>query len=258
MTTFRLVLLCACGAAFLAFLAYPVPLADKLAAIPYGIDPQRPSHTYIVGGVPLPLEARKTGMFGGFLLASLFLLARGRRRAASFPPWPLMALLVACFASLACDGLNATFFDLGWPHLYTPSLQLRLATGLLAGLAMAAVLLPAVNGVLWRAADPAPSIASGTDVLGTVIVLGAFFLLVDARLPILYDAIAIVSIAGLVIELALINVVLVLAVSRRMGAATSLWDVVPIAAAGLCLTAAELLFMSIIRYLVLGDITKSM
>jgi hypothetical protein len=257
-TASRLLLLIACGVGFVLFALYPLPLADKLAAVPYGIDPQRPSHTYVVGGALLPLEARKTGMFGGFLLSYLFMLARGRRRAAAFPPWRLTALLVAGFAAMALDGMNATFYDVGWPHLYTPDLRLRLATGLLAGLAMAAVLIPAVNGVVWRDIVNVPSLANSREMLAALAILAAFFFLVDARLPVLFDPIAILSVAGLIAELVFINVVLVLAASNRIGVANSMWDALPVAVAGLCLAATELLLMSIIRYLALGDFARYM
>lgn len=257
-TRFRLLLLVACGVAILAFVVYPLPLAAKLSAIAYGLDPQRPSHSYIVGGVQLPLEARKTGMFGGFLLIYLFVLAHGRWRATSFPSWGIIAVLVAFFAAMAVDGLNATFYDVGWPHLYTPDLRLRLATGLLAGLAMAAVLLPAVSGVLWSETTSEPSLASGRELFAALALLAGFFLLVDARLPLPHNALAIFSVAGLVCELALINVVLILAVSDRIGAARNLWDALPPIVASLCLTACELIFMSIFRYLALGDVTRYM
>lgn len=250
-TAWLLVALAALGGLFFALV--PGTAADKLSAIAYGLDPQRPSHTYILGGAPLPLEARKTGMFGGFLLAYVALLVAGRGRSAGFPPRRLSGLLLGFIALMAFDGLNATFFDLGWPHLYAPDLRLRLATGLLTGVAMAGLLLPAANGVLWGDIDTTPSLAGGAHLAAILFVAAVFFVLVDARLGILYYPVGIFSVAGLVSEIVLINLILVTALTGRVGLAVSLDDLVPLLVFSLALAAGELLAMSVIRYMTIGD-----
>ena len=53
----------ACLMPVVVFILLPWSLQQKLFAVPYGIDPQRPSHTYVLGGQQMPLEARKTGMW---------------------------------------------------------------------------------------------------------------------------------------------------------------------------------------------------
>lgn len=247
-------LLAACGVILLIFLLYPVSLQRKLAAIPYGLDPQRPSHTYLFDGRPMPLEARKTGMFGGFLLSLLYMLGRGRVRAAFFPPRRIVVVLVAFMALMAADGLNATFYDLHWPHAYAPGLRLRLATGLLAGLTMAALVLPALNGSLWRDISDVRSLAGGRELAQALAALALLFILVDARHGILYYPLSLFTVAGLLAELVMLNMVFVLALTRRAGLIASAVDVVPIALAGLLASAGELAVMSIIRFLTLGSL----
>ena len=51
----------------------------------------------------------------------------------------------------ALDGLNSFLALMGLPHLYAPSNLLRLITGALEGITIAAILLPAINITLWRA-----------------------------------------------------------------------------------------------------------
>lgn len=236
------------------FLLYPASLQQKLFAIPYGLDPQRPSHSYFLGGQQLPLEARKTGMFGGFIVVYLFLLATGHQRAASFPPARMMIVLVGFIALMGLDGLNATFFDLGWPHLYEPSLRLRLATGLLTGLSMAALLVPALNGSLWREISDDAPLSTPQRLAPALALMGGFFLLVDARPGILYYPIGLVSVAGLLAEMIVLNMVFVLALTRRAGQAESTRDALPVAVAGLLLSICELALMSVVRYQVLGNL----
>src|SRR5574341_1780943 len=87
-----------------SFVLAPWPLLDKLRAIGYGICPQRVSHSYFLAGRQLPVEARETGMFAGFLLTVLVLAGLGRFRARELRSWPLLVALVLFGFSMAFDG----------------------------------------------------------------------------------------------------------------------------------------------------------
>ncbi|MGH2521593.1 MAG: DUF2085 domain-containing protein, partial [Anaerolineales bacterium] len=121
-----------------------------LWAIAFGICPQRPSHSLFFGGQPMPIEARMGGMFGGFLIGAAYFIAIGRGRAWRFPGRVVTTTLAGFIALMGVDGLNAFLFDLHLPHLYAPWLPLRLATGLLAGLAFAGFMVPAFNATVWH------------------------------------------------------------------------------------------------------------
>jgi len=249
-------LVCAVLAA--AFLLFPWPLQQKLFAVAYGLDPQRPTHSYFIAGMQIPLEARKLGMFGGFLLTYLYLLALRRGRAANFPPASVSALLLGFIATMGLDGLNATLFDLGLPNAYAPVLALRLATGLLAGIAMAGLLLPAFNGTMWHDVSPLPSLRNMGEAAGALALAVCFFAIVDARPAILYYPVAILGITGLVTELTLINSIIAMVLGRRVGMARTLQDALPAFAAGLILTTCELAVMSAVHYVMLGDMAGLM
>ena len=62
-------------AVLVAFLVAPAPLPRKLLLAMGGVCGLRPTHSYFVGGVQLPLEARMTGIYGGFLLTFVVPLA---------------------------------------------------------------------------------------------------------------------------------------------------------------------------------------
>jgi hypothetical protein len=258
LTRLTKVLLGVCALAALLFVLYPLPFSQKLFAVGYGLDPQRPSHTYFLGGAQLPLEARKVGMFGGFAIAYLALLITGRARCAGFPPLRVAVVLGCFIAVMGLDGLNATLFDLALPHAYAPDLRLRLATGLLTGIAMAGLLLPALNGTLWRDIDLTPSLGNIRDVGAVLLVCASFYLLVDSRLGFLYYAVGVLGAAGLLLELTMINMIFALVLMRRVGSATTIRDVLPPAACGLVIAVCELAVMSVVRYVLIGDLTSLM
>lgn len=237
----------------LVYLFLPWSVEQKLFGVAYGIDPQRPSHTYILGRQQMPLEARKLGMFGGFLLANLGLVALGRGRAAHFPKLTISVALVGLVALMGLDGLNATLFDLGLPHAYTPDLGLRLATGLLCGVAMAALLLPAANGAAWRHPGEQRALQSWRELLALLLLAAGFFLLIDIRLPLLYYPGSVIGLGGLLLELGQINLVFVMALSRRLGSAETAGALLAPCLAALLLSFAELAFMAAVRYLTIGD-----
>ncbi len=91
--------------------------------------------------------------------------ARGARAAAAragrgdFRPGHISLVLGLFMLAWAVDGLNSFLALLELPHLYPPSNLLRLATGALEGITIAAILLPALSVSLWRAPADARSIA---------------------------------------------------------------------------------------------------
>ncbi len=117
---------------------------DLLRALLYGVSAQRPSHSLFIGGQQLPIEARMGGLFLGFALAVLVAALLDRLRSARGPA-PLPA--TACWGLVAAtglDGLNAFLFDGHLPHLYDPSVVLRLLTGLAAGYGLGFLALPVI------------------------------------------------------------------------------------------------------------------
>src|SRR5438094_1096273 len=98
------------------------------------------------------------GLFVGFLLGLLYLLALGRARAALLPEGVTALVLVVGIAATGLDGLNAYFADIGRAHAYAPSLTLRLATGLAAGFGVAGFSLPVIAGTIWKEPDFVPAL----------------------------------------------------------------------------------------------------
>lgn len=132
------------------FMLAPGSLEHKAHLALHGLCAQRPSHTLGFDGQMLPFDARMTGIYGGFLLTSGYLLARGRYRAFALPGRSVLLLLGGFVAVMGIDGTNSLLVDLRLPHLYSPDNLMRLLTGMLTGTALAVILCFLLATTLWR------------------------------------------------------------------------------------------------------------
>ncbi|MFB0536871.1 MAG: DUF2085 domain-containing protein [Anaerolineae bacterium] len=236
----------------LAFTLVPWPLMSKLRAVGFGICVQRPSHSYFLGGVQLPLEARMVGMFGGYLAALVYFLVLRRGQAFDFPPAPLLVLCVLFIVAMGFDGFNNLFHDVGLPYLYAPYNPARLITGLLTGLAIATLVLPVFNLTVWAEGQAGPVLGGWRELAGALAVEAAVFGAVVSGWGWLLYPVAVWSMAAVVLLLSMLNVVIALIVARREGRARSLDDLLPWVCVALMLTIVELGGLGLFRYLLVG------
>lgn len=236
----------------LAFALAPWPLMSKLRAVGFGICAQRPSHSYFLGGVQLPLEARMVGIFGGYLAALAYFLVLQRGRAFKFPPVPLLALGVLFIVAMGFDGLNNLFHDVGLPYLYAPYNPARLITGLLTGLTIAALVLPVFNLTVWAEGQARPVLGGWGELAGALAVEAVVFGAVISGWSWLLYPVALWSMAGAVGLVTMLNVVIALIVTRREGQGRSLGDLLPWVCIALALTVVELGGLGLFRYLLVG------
>jgi hypothetical protein len=225
--------------------------AELLQAVPglNNFDPGEPTK--------MPLEARMYGIFAGFLVtwALAAVLKRGRAVLMA-PPW-LLFTFVAFIALMGFDGTNATLYDLNGaglpvPFLYSPRLDLRLATGLLSGIGIGGIILPLVNYALWREGQLHPIFLDLRD-LATLLVWNAilFILIVSASGLFFYPA-SLLGVLGVITLIGSLNLVMLLSLVQRNGAAANWRQALNPIAAGVLLTALELGALSLLRYAVLG------
>ncbi len=210
------------------------------------IDPANP--------MQLPLEARDFGIYVGFLVTWIYLILLGRGRAKGLPRAWMLIVMVLFVGIMGVDGLNAFFYDIQViPHLYTPRLELRLATGLLCGIAFTGFLVPVVNFSLWRENDMRPVFGDWKQFVGACALLVVLFALNASELGILFWPLAIVTSASTIILIALINMVFVNSMFGREGRAATWRDALNPFAAGVVLAIIELSAMSLLRFVVLGN-----
>lgn len=231
-------------------------LLDRLRTLDGGICAQIPSHTMVIANQMLPLCSRNTGIYMGFASTFLFLLATGRLRSALLPgKWVALVFAVAVLF-MAEDGFNSLFLDLRLPHLYQPHNIIRLFSGLGTGAAMAAFIIPVANTLIWRDEDERASFAS----LRALAPLGAVLLLVFLAVgvmgaPVFLYPIAILSSAGVVVALSLVNVVFALGITNRSGRFATWRQFFPVYSIALVFAILELMALFALKSAMLQGMT---
>lgn len=228
------------------------PIMSVLWAVAFGICPQRPSHSLFLGGQQMPIEARMAGMFGGFVVGAAYFAAMGRGRASRMPGHAMALILVGFVALMGVDGVNALFFDLALPYLYTPNLALRLGTGLLTGLAFAGLMLPAFNATIWQTGLEMSPLMSSRDLLIGLGLEAIFFLAAFSGAGVLLYPVSLIAVLGVPILVGMIGSMALAMVSAKTNRATSLMEVMPLLAGGIILTALMLGITSAARYALFG------
>jgi uncharacterized membrane protein len=112
-----------------------------------------------------------TGIYAGFMSTAVYFAARGRYRATRIPSIPTMILLGSVVVALAIDGTNSLLLDMILWHPYEPTNSLRLITGLLTGISLAAVVTFLLASTLWRSPDSDKRVISGWRDLTVLLVI---------------------------------------------------------------------------------------
>ncbi|HEX9990157.1 MAG TPA: DUF2085 domain-containing protein [Chloroflexia bacterium] len=206
-------------------LAIPGDFKYKLDGMGFGVCHQIHSHSFTIGGHQMPLCARCTGMYLG-VLATLLLLATLRRRASRLPVRGIMAALAVFFGAMAFDGLNSTLQTFG-SGLWDTTNLIRIVTGGLSGISMAAIFYPVFNISLWHrdATSRERVLEQPFELVGYVVAAGILVALVLVGGDWLYYPLAIVSVAGMLSLLTMATTMLVLIFTRREGLALTFSEV---------------------------------
>lgn len=197
------------------FLLAPWPLQEKSLAALHGLCAQQPTHSFWFGDSRLPFDARMTGIYGGFLLVALYLLARGRLYRTGIPPTSMLLGLAGFIGIMGIDGVNSTLNDVGLPYAYEPSNHLRFFTGALTGTTLAVFTWLLATGVLWSPAvtSSKPILRGWKELLPAAVLIVMLWAVLQIEAPVLFAPLAVL----LVIAAVIVVTSLALVVVRMVG-----------------------------------------
>lgn len=230
------------------WLAAPGDVLDKADRVGYAVCHRIPVRSYFFADRQLPLCARCSGQYLGTLFGLAMLLALRRERAGLLPPAPMVGVLLGFLLAWAVDGFNSylTLFP-GAPHLYEPRNVLRVATGGLQGVALISLALPFFNTTLWAHPAAERTLSRWRELGGLVLIVAAIVGLVNSNQPVLLYPLALLSVAGTLALLTLVNTMLLVLVLRRENQAEGWRDAAPLLVAGLALGGLEILALNLAR-----------
>jgi hypothetical protein len=155
------------------------------------------------------------GIFGGYLVTLTGLWLVGRGRALQLPRRRLTIALVGLVALMAFDGLNSTFWDLGWPTLYQPQNWLRVVTGAASGVGMAGLILPVFSLTIWRRGYLTPTFRRGIEILYALIPAALLALGTISGWGPLFWPLSLLAVGGAVAMLVMFNLIILAIILRR-------------------------------------------
>lgn len=213
------------GLTTFVFLIFPGSIDQKTQSALHGLCAQRPSHSYVFGDARLPFDARMTGIYGGFAVAFALLVVRGRLWAMARPSWAVLGLLGSFVGLLAIDGTNSLLLDLSLWHPYAPRNDVRLATGLLTGITLAATVCFLLSATLWRRGRRDLAVVQGVRELALITLLQVPVALLIAWGPgILYAPAALALVLAATTVVSALALVMWTIATRRDGAFSRLSD----------------------------------
>jgi uncharacterized membrane protein len=233
--------------------ATPPGLLGKADAIGYAVCHRIAGRSFAIAGRPLPLCARCSGMYIGALIVGVMAAASGRARAAGLPPLKVTGVLLLMLALFGVDGLNSylTFFP-NAPHAYEPHNWMRLFSGMGAGLALGAFVLPSFNATLWQRPDPQPILGNLRELGALALVAAVVAGLILTEYPAVLYLLALAGSVAVLGLLAMIHVTLWSSLLRRANMVET-WRAAALPLlAGMTLAVAQVAAIDALRYAVTG------
>lgn len=197
-----------------AFWASPGGYGGTSRTLLHGLCAQTPSHTLRFGDRMLPFDSRMTGIYGGFMVTFLVIIARRRLLHYGNPPRRVVAVLVALVAAMAIDGTNSLLTDLGLWHPYEPTNALRVVTGYGTGVALAVVLGWLLASSVWNLASPAAAVETVHDLATPVLGFCGYAVMLGWRPEWLHLPVSLLLVTSAWVAVSLLMLVIVLLTLR--------------------------------------------
>jgi len=246
----RFLLVLALGLIFAIPALSPGGLLEWLNSVGQAVCAQLSEHSFFYGGRQLPLCARCTGTYLGALTTYLLLGLMGRGRTRRLPRLSILVTLCLFIAFWALDGLNSylTLFT-STPLLYKPSNRLRLASGLLQGLALMVIVRPILAFTLWAETRDGRVVRSYRELVLLLAAVTVVGIAAQSELPWLFYPLALSSGAGVLLMLSLVNTLILCIVLQREGKATNWQEAALLWLLGLAVALVEVKLINAAREL---------
>jgi uncharacterized membrane protein len=223
----------------------------KLDAIGYSVCHRIAERSFFMFDRQLPLCSRCTGMYLGAAVGLMFLLKR--KRHSGFADKKTLFILLGFLVMFAFDSINS-FLQLlpNTPHLYTSHNWLRLLTGSGMGVAIPVMLVPIVNGTLWKDSSPEPIISSWKQlviIVGVISVLDATFLFGNPYILMLFAVLTPLTVVAI---LMLVYCVLWMMLLKKDARLLTLRQSIPWLCIGFTTALLQIGLMDAIRFAITG------
>jgi uncharacterized membrane protein len=195
------------------------------------------------------MDARMTGIYIGAAATVVWLFAARRLRATRTPSLSVLVLLASFVLALAFDGINALFVDLRLPTVYEPSNLLRMATGVLAGIALGLALGHLFASSVWADGDRERAVVMKTvELLAPMGLSAGIAFLALADLPLLYAPLAVGLVVAAVGVFWLLGIVILALLSNRGWSCGTWGDLAPLAMTALIVAIVTVGALSGLRF----------
>jgi hypothetical protein len=174
-------------------------------------------------------------------------------RVGGLPKWNFLIVLGSFVVLMGLDGLNSNlsiFKD--YPQLYEPDNVLRLITGTLNGVALASVLYPIFQQTLWAEWIEQPILARWRDLGWLLLGAAVIIALVLTEFDFILYPLALLSSLGVVVMLAMINMVVLLLLTGQANTFQRLIDARWYGLAALTFAIAEIAVIDAGRFALFG------
>lgn len=190
-----------------------VPPTDAFGSIlwniGYSLCHQIPDRSFQIGGLQLPVCARDTGTYIGFMAVLFLFVGLQRYRSSKLPDKAIIAVAFIGMVFYAFDGLSSY---LGFRDTTN---EIRLLSGLAFGSGVSMILLSAATNVLYKSkVEASRRTFTYRDLPAMYLLIGLFTipLMIDGGVPFYYVESTLI-IAGLLLMIFLIALILVFALT---------------------------------------------